>query len=73
LNRFKQPLLRLAKVAAVAAIAAVIGWLSGPDAAAVVGTQYAVIITVLLIPALSAVEKALSGNTAPTPPAPPAA
>lgn len=50
---------RFAKVAAAALLASAIGWAAGPDATDVVGKEYAVIITVVLIPLLSAAQKAL--------------
>jgi hypothetical protein len=49
---------RLAKVAAAGLVAAVIGWLSGPDVADLVGEQGAVIIAAVLVPILSGLEKA---------------
>ncbi len=60
--KLKLAALRLAKVAGAAALAAAIGFLSGPEAVGIIGTQYAVIVTVLLIPALSAVEKVLTAK-----------
>lgn len=48
---------RFAKVVAAGALAAAIGWLSGPDVADVVGTQGQLIITLILVPFLSGIEK----------------
>lgn len=50
---------RFAKVAAVAVLSAAVAWISGPDAIAVFGTENMVIFGAILIPVLSALEKAL--------------
>lgn len=51
---------RFAKVLGATAAAAAIGFLSGPDAATVFGKQDAVILAMVLVPILSAAEKAWS-------------
>lgn len=62
-----QALLRLAKVSAALVVAAIAAWVVSPDAANVVGTQYAVVFGAVLTPILSAIEKILTGPTAKVP------
>lgn len=57
-SKLNLALRRLVKVAAVALVSALIGWLSGPEVAGIVGQQGAVLIAGILVPVLSGLEKA---------------
>lgn len=56
-SKLNLALRRFAKVVAAGAVAAAIGWLSGPDVADLVGTQGQLVVTLILVPFLSALEK----------------
>lgn len=59
---------RFAKVAAAALLGAAAGWVVGPDVANVVGTQYAVVVAMILTPLISAAQKALGEGAGPLAP-----
>ena len=62
-SKLELALRRFAKVAAAALLAALVGWLASPDVADIVGTQNAVLISGILVPILSGLEKAYFPKT----------
>jgi hypothetical protein len=61
--KLKQAGIRLATVLGAAVVAALVSFLSGPDVVGALGTQGALILTLVLTPLLSAAEKYLNGPT----------
>jgi hypothetical protein len=64
-NARAQAFVRLFKIIGAVVVAALAAFVVSPDAANIVGTQYAVIFGAVLTPILSALEKYFTGPTAP--------